>query len=50
MMLTFGKIPKIVLTVVCFWLFYAFFGYEITVITGIGCILGNFWSNSQYLL
>ena len=47
MMLTFGKIPKIILTIVCFWLFYAFFGYELTVITGIGCILGQFWSKSD---
>jgi len=39
-----------VLTIVCFWLFYAFFGYEIAVVTGIACILGQFWSKSEHLV
>ncbi len=50
MLFTFNKFWKFLLTLVSFWLFYAFFGYEITIVTGIACILGSFWSNSEHLL
>ena len=39
-----------ILTIVVFWVFYAFFGFEITVITLLAAILGNFWSNSDILV
>ena len=50
MLFTFGKIWKFLLTLVAFWLFYAFFGYEIAVITALGCILGSFWATSNHLI
>jgi len=45
MVLTFGKIWKFLLILITFWLFYAFFGYEVAVITALGCNLGFFLVN-----
>ena len=50
MMLTITKFWKSLLTIVVFWVFYAFFGFEITVITLLATILSNFWSNSDFLV
>jgi len=41
---------KLMLTVVVFWLFYGFFGFEITVITLLSAILGCFWKNTDFLM
>jgi len=50
MRLEITKFWKILCTIIGFWLFYAFFGFEIVVITLLSAILGNFWSNSEFLI
>jgi|TARA_R100001594_G_scaffold52988_1_gene86628 hypothetical protein len=50
MMITIAKFWKSLLTIVAFWVFYALFGFEMTVITLLAAILGNFWSNSDFLV
>ena len=50
MMIEITKFWKSLLTIVVFWVFYAFFGFEVTVITLLAGILGNFWSSSDILV
>ena len=50
MILTITKFCKSLLTIATFWVFYALFGFEMTVITILAAILGNFWSNSDILV
>jgi len=50
MVITITKFWKILLTIVGFWVFYAFFGFEVTVVTLLAAILGNFWSSSDILV
>jgi hypothetical protein len=48
MMLQITNFWKSLLTVVIFWVFYAFFGFEITVVTLLAAILGRFWQSSTF--
>jgi len=41
---------KSLLTIVIFWVFYALFGFEVTVVTLLAGILGSFWSKSDILV
>jgi len=50
MMITITKSWKILLTIIAFWIFYAFFGFEVTSVTVLAAILGNFWVNSDLLV
>ena len=50
MTVTITKFWKSLLTIVLFWVFYAFFGFEVTVVTLLAGILGNFWGNSDILV
>ena len=50
MTITITKFWKSLLTIVLFWVFYAFFGFEVTVITLLAGILGNFLGNSDILV
>ena len=50
MMITITKSWKILLTIITFWVFYAFFGFEVTSVTVLAAILGNFWVNSDLLV
>ena len=50
MVITITKFWKILLTIIVFWVFYAFFGFEVTSITVLAAILGNFWVNSDLLV
>jgi len=50
MVFTLSKIWKLMLTIVFFWVFYTIVGFEITTITILAAILGNFWSNSNILV
>jgi len=50
MMIEITKFWKSLLTIVIFWVFYAFFGFEVAVVTLLAGILGNFWSSSDILV
>jgi hypothetical protein len=50
MMMQITKTWKSLLTIVFFWVFYALFGFEVTVVTLIAAILGNFWQSSDILV
>jgi hypothetical protein len=50
MIIEITKFWKMLATIVVFWLFYAFFGFEITTVTLLSAILANFWSNSDFLI
>lgn len=41
---------KSLLTIIAFWIFYAFFGFEVTVVTLLAGILGCFWQKSDILI
>lgn len=41
---------KSLVTIVFFWVFYAFFGFEATTITLLAAILGCFWQKSDILM
>ena len=50
MVVTITRFWKSLLTIVVFWVFYAFFGFEVTVVTLLAGLLGNFLSNSAILV
>tara|TARA_A100000172_G_scaffold81156_1_gene73417 strand:- start:2203 stop:2355 length:153 start_codon:yes stop_codon:yes gene_type:complete len=50
MILQITKFSKTLLTILIFWVFYAAFGFEITVVTLMAAILGNFWQNTGLLV
>jgi len=50
MIMQITKIWKSLLTIVFFWVFYAIFGFEITAVTLLSAILGNFWQNNNILV
>jgi hypothetical protein len=50
MMMQITRFWKSLLTIVFFWVFYALFGFEVTVVTLLAAILGNFWQNSNVLV
>ena len=49
MLFTFGKYWKFLLILMLSWLFYAFYGFEITMVSLMAAILGSFCSDSKNL-